>query len=88
MPFSSMRQPNSAPFEAQGIPLGSEDSLRSEEVALQISPKFPLVNDLLVENDGLQIGFTTISFWQACSGSVSAPFRETNYEPEIFWGHH
>lgn len=33
----------------------------------------------------LYFGFTSLSFWQVYNSKQSSPFRETNYEPEIFW---
>ena len=33
----------------------------------------------------MYFGFTLTSFWQLYNSEASKPFRETNYEPEIFW---
>ncbi len=55
------------------------------EAKFQFSFRFPLTNrSLFVKGDGLDFGYTQISFWQVYN-SQSAPFRETNYDPELFY---
>ena len=57
------------------------------EAKYQLSVKFPLI----VEEDylsGLHLGFTTVAFWQVYNSEVSKPFREINYEPELFYKWH
>lgn len=65
---------------------GFVDELRREEVRFQLSLKVRLnADDLLFPNDGVYFGFTIASWWQLYSKGVSAPFRETNYQPEVFY---
>ena len=62
------------------------DELRNEEVQFQLSLKVRLnADDLLLPNDGVYFGFTIASWWQLYSKGISAPFRETNYQPEVFY---
>ncbi len=73
---------NTAPFE-EAFP--AEDiEFRETEVKFQISIMFPLVQNVFGNNGDLYFAFTNRSFWQVFNDSLSAPFRETNYEPE-FW---
>ena len=62
-----------------------DDELQPVEVKFQISFKVPL---LVVDIPELPIsvffGYTQVSFWQAYNSDNSSPFRETNYEPELF----
>ena len=74
--------PNTAPFQ-EAFP--NEDiDFRPAEVKFQISFMFPIVHDIFGKNGDLYIAYTNRSFWQLFDDNLSAPFRETNHEPE-FW---
>jgi len=65
---------------------GDENLQEKEEAKFQLSVKVPLAdNDLFFKDDSLDFGFTLKSFWQVYNDEISAPFRETNYNPEIFY---
>jgi len=49
------------------------------EVVFQLSAK------LRVAKTNLFFGYTQVAFWQAYNGSESRPFRETNYNPRVFY---
>ena len=53
------------------------------EAQFQISIKTPLAIDLFDTFD-LYAAYTNRSFWQVYNDDISAPFRETNHEPEIW----
>jgi phospholipase A1/A2 len=57
--------------------------LDSTEVKFQLSLKTKLLDNLIGDNGDIWAGYTQESNWQAYNGE-SAPFRETNYMPEIF----
>ncbi len=62
------------------------NDLEDTEAKLQLSIKVPLnTSDLFIEDDKLYFGFTLKSWWQVYSDNISKPFRETNYQPEIFY---
>lgn len=65
------------------------------ELAFQISFKTRLSSGLLLDKGSLWFGYSQRSYWQAYA--ESAPFRETNFEPELryayeldgsLWGWH
>lgn len=58
--------------------------LSDTEARFQISIKFPLLVDLFKKKVDIYGAYTNRSFWQLYSGDISAPFRETNHEPEIW----
>lgn len=59
---------------------------RKDEVNFQISLGFPLWRGILGDNSLLGASYTQGSWWQLSNKSESSPFRETNYEPQIFLG--
>lgn len=72
---------NEAPFINQ---FPSENIQFNEtEVKFQLSAKYPIAIDLFDGAGNLFFAYTNRSFWQMYN-SNSAPFRETNHEPELF----
>ena len=49
----------------------------------QVSLKMFLARNLFDHDLNLAFGYTNTSWWQAYNSAISAPFRETNHEPEL-----
>lgn len=81
IPISYMRNPNQATAQQVGI----SEAVDDKEILLQISIKFPLMRNLWDTNTDFMFAYTNRAWWQAYNGDVSKPFRETNYEPELFF---
>ena len=65
---------------------GFFENLDDLEAKFQISLKVPIFeSSLFVEGDGLFLGFTLQAWWQIYADNISKPFRETNYQPELFY---
>jgi phospholipase A1/A2 len=62
-----------------------DPALDSAEIKFQLSFKIPLTERLFNTRSRLYFAYTQLSFFQAYNSASSAPFRETNYEPEFFW---
>ncbi|MFT4807257.1 MAG: phospholipase A1 [Paraglaciecola sp.] len=69
-----------------GTPVGTK--LDDVEIKFQVSLKYLFMQDLIFRDLDLQFAFTTTSWWQAYNSTISAPFRETNYEPEVILNYH
>ncbi len=54
------------------------------EVQFQLSLKAVVWNNIFNDRSHLGFAYTNRSFWQAYNSGISAPFRETNHEPELF----
>lgn len=80
LPFAYTSNPNDRAF------LGNEDteSLQSVEFKFQLSVKFPVVYEVAGRNTSLWFAYTQQAYWQAYNSDISAPFRDTNHEPEVF----
>lgn len=79
LPFSYAKSPN--PISVDGL---TEENVDNFEAKYQISVNLPLY---LQDDDvsGVFFGMTLVSFWQVYNSDVSKPFRETNYEPEVYY---
>ncbi|MGE0917447.1 phospholipase A [Trichlorobacter lovleyi] len=62
----------------------SNDSLDNLEVKFQLSIKTPLWENIFGDNGTLYVAYSQLAFWQAYNSKISAPFREINFEPELF----
>ena len=80
LPLAYTSSPNDRAF------LGDSNSeeLDSVEFKFQLSIKFPVAYDVVGRDTSLWFAYTQQSYWQAYNSDISAPFRDTNYEPEVF----
>lgn len=81
LPFSHNKHPNKDPLFS---PSTINDSLDHTEIKYQLSMQVPLALELFGDNGDLILAYTQASWWQAYNNDISSPFRETNYEPELF----
>ena len=80
-PLSYNASPNNEAFQN----VSERDAFDRAEMKFQFSAKFNLVEDLFGDYGGdLHFAYTQRSWWQAFNTDASSPFRETNYEPEVF----
>ncbi len=61
-----------------------EYNLDDVEAKFQLSVKFPLLVNLFDDTFDIYAAYTNRSFWQVYNSEESAPFRETNHEPEAW----
>lgn len=81
LPIAYTSNPNDRAF------LGDKtdtESLESVEFKFQLSLKFPVAYDVVGKNSSLWFAYTQQAYWQAYNSTISAPFRDTNHEPEAF----
>lgn len=62
------------------------DNAKKDEVKFQLSLAFPIWRGIVGPNSVLGASYTQKSWWQLSNSGESAPFRETNYEPQVFLG--
>ncbi|WP_372966450.1 phospholipase A [Marinobacter sp.] len=84
LPLTWVKNPNYEPSSPR-LGLTSYDyDLAREEAKYQISFKVPLLTGIFDKKTTVWFGYTQKSLWQVYNQDESAPFRETNYEPELF----
>jgi phospholipase A1 len=83
LPVSYTDSVNQEPFSPIFEAAASDQKLQDTEARFQLSFK----NRLWTTDErdwGLWVAFTQQSQWQVYNSGTSRPFRETNYQPEIF----
>jgi len=84
LPLSYTSNINEDAYELEGA--ADDGSYKPFEVNFQISLKTQVnENSLLFSGDAVYLGITIESWWQLYNSELSSPFRETNYQPEIFY---
>ena len=73
--------PNEAPYRALRGP--NAPGLAHSEIAFQLGFKMKLAENVFATPADFWFGYTQESYWQASNRSVSSPFRENNYQPEL-----
>ncbi len=85
LPYTTNSDLNLDPWRQATTP-ENVAAFKEEEAIFQVSAKMPLKRNLFSRNMDLYFGYTQKSWWQIYTdeAELSAPFRETNYEPEFF----
>jgi len=76
LPASYNSSPNNAAYR------DLVDEIDNTEIKFQLSLKFSVWRNIFGDNGHLALAYTQQSYWQAYNSDISAPFRETNHEPE------
>ncbi|WP_341677845.1 phospholipase A [Niveibacterium sp. SC-1] len=86
LPVRWMNSPNNTPQSPNPTNSSSADlNLQNIEAKFQISFKTKLWQNIFSSPVDFWFGYTQRSFWQVYNKEESSPFRETNYEPELFF---
>ncbi|WP_262927418.1 phospholipase A [Phytohalomonas tamaricis] len=80
MPWTYNARPDQETFRD----IDDDGEVDKMEIKFQLSLKVGLLNDVFSSNGDLFFAYTQRSWWQAYNSDSSSPFRETNYEPEVF----
>jgi len=85
MPATYTVNPKEKPIPPALSNFAPIEDIDNIEMKFQLSLKYQFAKSVLMRDDRFHFAFTSLSFWQAYNSDASAPFRETNYEPEVFW---
>lgn len=87
LPFSWTSSVNQVPETPATAPHPHDPQLEDKEAKFQFSFKVPLLTGVFDGPNRLWFGYTQLAFWQVYNTEESSPFREINFEPEIFLTH-
>lgn len=83
LPVSYIPNP-SEQLEEDAQAAGATNEFQNVEIKFQFSLQLSLAKDLIADNGDLFFAYTQVSVWQAYNFDASSPFRDTNYEPELY----
>ncbi|WP_127846326.1 phospholipase A [Psychroflexus aestuariivivens] len=85
LPARWSSNPNELPQSANPDNSFTEtQNYNSVEAKFQLSFKTKLIQSFLFGYGDIWLGYTQLANWQVYNNPISRPFRELNYEPEIF----
>jgi len=79
---SNINKTPSSPTHPDG---GDFQQYRQTEAELQLSLRAKVAEDFLLPNADLWFAYTQQSIWQMWNGQDSAPFRSSDYQPEMMY---
>ena len=79
---NNLASPNEQPFD--DVDPGRGFDFQPWETKFQLSVKVPVVRNLINGNGDFYVAYTNRSFWQMFNKDGSAPFRDSNHEPEAW----
>ena len=84
LPVRYSNRTNDSP-QTPSQPVSASVPLDNTEAEFQFSMKLKAGENLFGSDVDLWLGYTQQSQWQVYNGQISRPFRETNYQPEVFF---
>jgi phospholipase A1/A2 len=81
LPISYSSTPNNEPYSNTDTTVPY--LLNSTETDLQLSVKILMHENIFANNGHLYLGYTNHALWQVYNRRLSAPFRETDHQPEL-----
>src|SRR4051812_13417305 len=84
LPVRYSNNPNDSP-QTPSQPVSASVPLDNTEAEFQFSLKLKAGENLLGSDIDMWLGYTQQSQWQVYNGEISRPFRETDYQPEVFF---
>jgi len=74
---------NSSPNKDTALDNDPNAKAQYNEAKFQLSFKVKAWQDVFGQDIDIWLAYTQLSFWQLYNSTFSAPFRDTNYEPEM-----
>lgn len=84
LPVRYSNRPNDSP-QSPSQPVSTSVPLDNTEAEFQFSLKLKAGENLFGSDVDVWLGYTQQSQWQVYNGDISRPFRETDYQPEVFF---
>ncbi|RZJ72847.1 phospholipase A [Flavobacterium sp.] len=86
LPVRFSTNPNEKPKSGNGSEeyiIDEDQKYNKVETKFQISFKTKVLQGIFWKRADLWMAYTQVAHWQVYNGSISRPFREINYEPEL-----
>ncbi len=85
LPLHQMRDVNRTPYSPTRGRAEDLPKYKHGEAKIQLSLRSKVLEDVLLPDADLWVGYTQQSMWQLWNPAQSAPFRNTDYQPEVIY---